>query len=480
MDLIRLIMEQLSPQLIGRIASALGLDRASTEKAISAVVPTLLSALVGLVSKSGGASRLATMLQQQDPDQVERVTSMIGRSDQQELIDHGTGSLASLLGNDALGSLTGALARFAGTGEDQAKSLLGMAAPLVMGVLGRQQRTAALDAAGLANLLTSQKDSIASALPSGLASLLSGTGLLEGVSDRLRDTGAAATQATQAAAARAQSAARGVPSAAAQRASAAGGSSMRWAWIVAAIVVLAGLAYYFVGGKRGPEMAEQATQSAPQATQQATEAAPQATQKTTEAAPQATQQATEPAPQAAQKTTEAAPQATQQATEPAPQAAQKTTEAAPQAAQQATGAAAPQAAQQATGAASQATQQATGATSQATPSMASLTVGDVDLGQRINTVFDDTKKTLEGVTDAASAEAAKPKLQEIAGNLDQITELAGQLPADGKQALTGMVNNGMPAIRELIDKVMAMPGVGEVLKTTLEPIKTKLEGLATA
>jgi chemotaxis protein histidine kinase CheA len=469
MDLIRLIMEQLSPQLIGRIASALGLDRASTEKAISAVVPTLLSALVGLVSKSGGASRLATMLQQQDPDQVERVTSMIGSSDQQELIDHGTGSLASLLGNDALGSLTGALARFAGTGEDQAKSLLGMAAPLVMGVLGRQQRTAALDAAGLANLLTSQKDSIASALPSGLASLLSGTGLLEGVSDRLRDTGAAATQATQAAAARAQSAARGVPSAAAQRASAAGGSSMRWAWIVAAIVVLAGLAYYFVGGKRGPEMAEQATQSAPQATQQATEAAPQATQKTTEAAPQATQQATEPAPQAAQKTTEAAPQATQQATEPAPQAAQKTTEAAP-----------PQAAQQATGAASQATQQATGATSQATQSMASLTVGDVDLGQRINTVFDDTKKTLEGVTDAASAEAAKPKLQEIAGNLDQITELAGQLPADGKQALTGMVNNGMPAIRELIDKVMAMPGVGEVLKTTLEPIKTKLEGLATA
>ena len=80
MDLIKLIMEQLSPQLIGQIASALGLDRASTEKAISAVVPTLLSALVGLVSKSGGASRLATMLQQQDPDQLERATSMVGGS----------------------------------------------------------------------------------------------------------------------------------------------------------------------------------------------------------------------------------------------------------------------------------------------------------------------------------------------------------------------------------------------------------------
>ncbi len=188
---------------------------------------------------------------------------------------------------------------------------------------------------------------------------------------------------------------------------------MRWAWIVAAIVVLAGLAYYFVGGKRGQEVAEQATGSATQATQQATEAAPQATQ-------------------------------------------------------------------QATGAASQATQQATGAASQATQSMASLTVGDVNLGERVTAFFDNAKKTLEGVTDAASAEAAKPKLQEMATNLDQISDLAGQLPADGKQALTGMVNSALPAIRELIDKVMAMPGVGDVLKTTLEPIKTKLEGLATA
>ena len=208
---------------------------------------------------------------------------------------------------------------------------------------------------------------------------------------------------------------------------------MRWGWIVAAVVVVAALAYYFVGGKRGQEMAEQATEPATQTTQQATEAAPQPTQPT--------QQATEAAPQPTQPT--------QQATEAAPQPTQPT-------------------------------QQATEATSQAAQSMASLTVGDVDLGQRLTSFFDDAKKTLGGVTDAASAEAAKPKLQEMATNLDQVSELAGQLPADGKQALTGMVNSALPAIRELIDKVMAMPGVGEVLKTTLEPIKTKLEGLATA
>jgi hypothetical protein len=433
MDLIRLIMERLSPQLIGQIASALGLDRAATEKAISAAVPALLSALVGLVSKPDGATRLATTLQQQDPDQVERAASTVGSGDQQAVIDQGTNSLASLFGNDALGSLTSALGRFAGTGEGQAKSLLGLVAPLVLGVLGRQQKTSGLDATGLADLLTSQKDAIAGALPSGLANLLSGTGLLQGISDRLRDTGATAARATGASAASLQNAARSVPPAA-QRASASGGSSMRWAWVAAAIVVVAALAYYYVGGKRSQEMAERATGSATQPTEQATGAASKAAQQTTETAKETTQQ-----------TTGAAKEATQQAT----------------------------------GAASQATQQATEAASQAATSVANLTVGNVNLSDRITTFFDDAKKTLEGVTDAKSAEAARPKLQELAANLDQISELAGQLPADGKQAFTGMVNKVVPTLRPLIDKVLAMPGVGEVLQATLEPIKTKLQAMAT-
>ena len=433
MDLIRLIMERLSPQLIGQIASALGLDRAATEKAINAAVPALLSALVGLVSKPDGATRLATTLQQQDPDQLERAASTVGSGDQQALIDQSTGSLASLFGNDALGSLTSALGRFAGTGEGQAKSLLGLVAPLVLGVLGRQQKTSGLDATGLANLLTSQKDAIAGALPSGLANLLSGTGLLQGISDRLRDTGAAAARATGASAASLQNAARSVPPAA-QRASASGGSSMRWAWVAAAIVVVAALAYYYVGGKRSQEMAERATGSATQPTEQATGAASKAAQQTTETAKETTQQ-----------TTEAAKEATQQAT----------------------------------GAASQATQQAPEAASQAATSVANLTVGNVNLSDRITTFFDDAKKTLEGVTDAKSAEAARPKLQELAANLDQISGLAGQLPADGKQAFTGMVNKVVPTLRPLIDKVLAMPGVGEVLQATLEPMKAKLQAMAT-
>jgi hypothetical protein len=61
------------------------------------------------------------------------------------------------------------IGKFAGVGEGASKSMLGMLGPVVLGALGQQQRSAGLDANGLMSLLTSQKDQIAAAIPSGLA-----------------------------------------------------------------------------------------------------------------------------------------------------------------------------------------------------------------------------------------------------------------------------------------------------------------------
>jgi sporulation protein YlmC with PRC-barrel domain len=49
---------------------------------------------------------------------------------------------------------------------------MGLLTPLIMGVLGREQRAAGLDAGGLARVLTEQKADIAAAMPAGLGKLI--------------------------------------------------------------------------------------------------------------------------------------------------------------------------------------------------------------------------------------------------------------------------------------------------------------------
>ena len=58
-NLVSLIMNFLTPDMIGRLASALGLDRNDTSSAIEAGVPGLLAALTGVANRPGGPQRLA-------------------------------------------------------------------------------------------------------------------------------------------------------------------------------------------------------------------------------------------------------------------------------------------------------------------------------------------------------------------------------------------------------------------------------------
>ena len=81
--------------------------------------------------------------------------------------------------------------------EGTSKSMLSMLGPVVLGALGQQQRSTGLDASGLVSLLTSQKDQIAAAIPSGLAGQLSAAGLIAGATGGLRSGAAAARWQTR-------------------------------------------------------------------------------------------------------------------------------------------------------------------------------------------------------------------------------------------------------------------------------------------
>jgi hypothetical protein len=402
-NLVSLIMQFLTPQMTEKIAAALGVDKSLIGKAVTAAVPGLLGSLTGVASTSDGSRKLFQAVTQQDPNMLESLAGMLGGSGHQNLVSDGTSLLSSLLGGSATTALGGAIGKFAGLQPAASSSLLGILAPVVMGALGKQKAASALDEAGLAGLLSSQKSNISAALPAGFSDLLGGTGLLNSLGSGVAGAGEAAKAATQSAARVAQGAA--------QQAS----GSTGWLKYAIPAVVLVALGWWFFG-RGGPNVADQAKTAATQATQAAQTAADQA----------------------------------------------KT------------------AANQATQAAQTAADQAKQAVTQATQAVKDLAVGGVDIAASLKASFDGMTQSLQGITDVESAKAALPKLQDVSAQLDKVVGVSKDIPAAGKPTLAALIAAARPSIDELFKKVLAIPGVAEIAKPTIDAINGKLDALTKA
>ncbi len=176
-NLVSLVSQYLTPALIGRISSALGVDRTLIGKAITALAPALLRALAGLASTPLGAQRLSNEIEKQDPAILDSLEAEIGGPSQESIVKGGIGALESLLGASTLSALAGALSKFSGLGEETASSLIGMLTPAVFGTLHKEQAAQGADALGLARMLAAQKENISEALPSELGELLGKAGV---------------------------------------------------------------------------------------------------------------------------------------------------------------------------------------------------------------------------------------------------------------------------------------------------------------
>jgi hypothetical protein len=356
-DLVSLVMQFLTPDLVGRIANGLGLDSNKVQSAIGAGIPGLLAGISGVAATPGGPQKLVEAAKQESGTPG-KLAETLGGSDQSYLMARGSQLLGSLLSTRDQNALTEAIGRFSGLGGANSSSLLGMLAPIVMGTIARQQGS--LNPNGMANLLASQKDNIAAALPSGFSKLLGGTGLLDSLGGAARDAAGAANQATRNVGS-AVYASRGVSQQAASGAA-------RWLWLIPAAAIIAGVAYWL------NEPAQQVLREHVVTTQD-------------------------------------------------------------------------------------------------------LTVGGVDLGKQASDNLSGLRTTLSGITDVASAKAALPKLQQVTDQLDKTRGLIGSLSPEQRKVLADQVNPAMLAVNQLFDKVLAIPGVEEVLKPTIDTVRAKLTTL---
>ncbi len=171
MNLVQTILNLLSSgDTLGKIGSTLGIGQDQAGKAVSAAVPSLLAGLVGAVSKPGGGANLANVLSQQDPGVTDNISGLFSGGGATAAAQ-GSNALSSILGGSVVSQIGSVLARFTGVGEGVIGKLLGMLAPVVLGVIGKHSK--GLDAAGITNMLAGQKENIAAAMPAGLGSMLS-------------------------------------------------------------------------------------------------------------------------------------------------------------------------------------------------------------------------------------------------------------------------------------------------------------------
>ena len=104
-NLVSLVMQFLTPDMVGRIATALGFDRNKVQSATSGAVPALLAAFNDVATQPGGAQKLA------DAARTDRVAwnfaSALAAGEQSWLLDKGSQLLSSLVGGQNQNALIG-------------------------------------------------------------------------------------------------------------------------------------------------------------------------------------------------------------------------------------------------------------------------------------------------------------------------------------------------------------------------------------
>src|SRR5215813_3402156 len=100
-DIVSAISSFLTPELLGKLATACGLDRALTQTAVSAAVPSILSGLTRIAGSPSGAQQLAAAVAEQPTDILATLARSLTGSAQ--MAEKGTGALSSLLGGSTLG-----------------------------------------------------------------------------------------------------------------------------------------------------------------------------------------------------------------------------------------------------------------------------------------------------------------------------------------------------------------------------------------
>jgi hypothetical protein len=162
----------------------------------------LLGGLAKKASSPSGLSELGDIFKQQDkePSVLDNLGGLLSGGANSKLLSMGTSLLPMLLGSSQ-SSIVSVLMKMLGLGDKSVIGLLGSLAPIVMGVVGKQAKSAGgFDPSVLTNLIGSQSNLLSSALPNELKGVMGLADLGKQVTSAASNAASSASRTVQEAA----------------------------------------------------------------------------------------------------------------------------------------------------------------------------------------------------------------------------------------------------------------------------------------
>ncbi len=173
------LMGMLGPQVVGPVASQLGESTETVQRGLQGGSAAMLAGLAAKAGQPGFMSQIFGLITNpaNTSSALSGITSNLGSlasgATSSPLGSLGGQFLSSIFGSN-MSSVTDTLGRSTGLASSKVTSLLTMAAPLVLGVLGQHVRQNNLSAGDLGNTLKAEAPSFQRFLPAGLGSMLGG------------------------------------------------------------------------------------------------------------------------------------------------------------------------------------------------------------------------------------------------------------------------------------------------------------------
>lgn len=416
--------DHLTDQVMARIGDVIGSDAGQTTNALSGALPGLFSSFSEIGSKELGAEALFAAVDDQDDSILGSLGDFLASDNASKVANSGASLLGSVLGNDNLGSLVAAVSKLSGLGSGSSSSLLGMLAPIALGVIKRKLLgDGGFDVGSMMKLLTGQKQNIQAALPHGFMQNTGGKIETENVEPiTVTDKVSSSYTATE------------------EDETSLFANLIPWLMLLLGLLIL----YFLFLGKSGDEevIEEQTSQ---------TETIDRSAPKT----PEQTQ------PAVNEKTVAAEP--SQEASKPVEEAAEPAQENTP-----------------ATKAPSTKTETETPETSKPsdaspTTEAASPEASSINVTNELRNNLSSITQSLSGIKDIESAKASLPAIDAANTRIAKMTGMLDAVPAPAKGAIANLISSALPQLQVLSDKANAIPGVGDVINPALNVLAENLK-----